>query len=189
MNNSQPLSLAQVVAELQKISHDKLSGNMTIVAENRQMIRIGLISGNIVTLSYKNKRGAEALSLMQQIKPDWFQFIKSSSVTPDPDWQPSTTEIFNFLSGGSISSLKSGPIKTAAKALSQQTLEVLKEVLTEFMGPVAPAICNKVLRQDLNLDMSIDLLAKEIPEWKESLQFKEQVRQKLLTDQSLATTA
>lgn len=61
----------------------------------------------------------------------------------------------------------------------QQIRTVLKETLAEFMGPVAPMICNKLLQRTQNLDSAIDLLAQEIPDRQQALNFKNKVKQKL----------
>lgn len=182
MNNPQPISMASIMAELQRFSQEKLSGNMTILAENRQMVRISLRDGKIVALSCSSKRGAEALPLILKLSPNWFQFIKgASSTTTDPDLPP-TPDILNFLTSGASTSIPagSGPaINSPIEVLPQQTIAVLKEILIEFMGPVAPMICNKILQRAQNLDSAIDLLAQEIPDRQQALKFKNKVKQKL----------
>lgn len=138
------------------------------------MAQIVLLDGNIVALSCLHQRGKEALLLIRQINPNWFQFIKGSSVTIDPDL-PSTADILNSLS----SSTASTSVSLGSTINTPQTDAVLKETLAEYMGPVAPMICNKILRQAHNLDSAIDLLAQEIPDRQQALDFKKQVRQKL----------
>ena len=178
MRNSSPISLATIVTELQRVCQEKLSGTINILTENRQLARISLLDGNIVALFCMSKRGAEALPLIRQLNPNWFQFIKGSSVTADSNL-PATSDIVNFLTS-TASSTRSEPEKsTLLEILPQRILTVLKEMLNEFMGPVAPMICNKVLRQASNLDSAIDLLAREIPDQQQAVKFQEQVRQKI----------
>lgn len=181
MHNSSPISLATIVTELQRVCQEKLSGTINILTENRQLARISLLDGNIVALFCMSKRGAEALPLIRQLNPNWFQFIKGSSVTVTADSNlPATADIVNFLTSTASSSTRSEPEKnTLLEMLPQRILTVLKEMLNEFMGPVAPMICNKVLRQASNLDSAIDLLAREIPDQQQAIKFQEQVRQKV----------
>ena len=179
MHNSSPISLATIVTELQRVCQEKLSGTINILTESRQLARISLLDGNIVALFCMSKRGAEALPLIRQLNPNWFQFIKGSSVTADSNL-PATSDIVNFLTSTASSSTRSEPEKsTLLEILPQRILTVLKEMLNEFMGPVAPMICNKVLRQASNLDSAIDLLAREIPDQQQAIKFQEQVRQKV----------
>ena len=95
MHNSSPISLATIVTELQRVCQEKLSGTINILTENRQLARISLLDGNIVALFCMSKRGAEALPLIRQLNPNWFQFIKGNSVTADSIYpQPPTSLIF-----------------------------------------------------------------------------------------------
>ena len=179
MSNQQPTSLASVVAQLQQFYQEKLSGNMTILTQNRQMARIGIMNGSIVALSCANKRGVEALSLLQHFDPNWFQFIKGTSAITDPDLPP-TPDILAILSGVSPASASpDSASNTTIDLLSQQVLTVLKATLAEFMGPVAPMICNEALRQSSDLRAVIDLLANQIPNRQQAVEFRSRVMQKL----------
>jgi hypothetical protein len=179
MSNPQPISLDNLVIELQRLCQEKLSGTLFISGDNHRMAQISLLDGNIVALSCLSKRGAEALPLIRQINPNWFRFIKGSSITADPQLPP-TTDILGSLASAAPASASSGStINTTIDMLPQQTRTVLKETLAEFMGPAASMIYNKVLRQARNLDSAIDLLAQEIPDRQQALKFKEQVKQKL----------
>ncbi|MCB1826163.1 MAG: hypothetical protein KDJ54_16950 [Candidatus Competibacteraceae bacterium] len=155
---------------------------MNILTEKRQLARIGLLDGNIVALSCMGKRGSEALPLIRQLNPNWFQFVKGSSVVADSDL-PATPDVFDFLDSvtSSFASSESAEENTLLEMLPQQIVTVLKEMLNEFMGPVAPMICNKILRQALSLESAIDLLAREIPDQQQAAKFQEQVRQKIIS--------
>lgn len=179
MSNSQPISLDNLVVELQRLCQEKLSGTLFISGDNHRMVQISLLDGNIMALSCLNKRGVEALPLIRQINPNWFQFIKGSSITTDPDLPP-TTDILNSLASIAPVSASVGLTKNATlEVFPQQIRTVLKETLAEFMGPVAPMICNKILQRTQNLDSAIDLLAQEIPDRQQALNFKNKVKQKL----------
>lgn len=179
MSNSQPISLDNLVIELQRLCQEKLSGTLFISGDNHRMVQISLLDGNIMALSCLSKRGAEVLPLIRQINPSWFQFIKGSSITTDPDLPP-TTDILNSLASVVPASASVGLTKNATlEVFPQQTRTVLKETLAEFMGPVAPMICNKILQRTQSLDSVIDLLAQEIPDRQQALKFKNKVKQKL----------
>jgi hypothetical protein len=180
MSNPQPISLDNLVIELQRLCQEKLSGTLFISGDNHRMAQISLLDGNIMALSCLSKRGTEALPLIQQSNPNWFQFIKGSSITTDPDLPP-TKDILNALASAAPTFTSSGLTKNATfEVFPQQTRTVLKETLAEFMGPVASMICNKILQRAQNLDSAIDLLAQEIPDRQQALKFKNKVKQKLL---------
>lgn len=167
--------------ELKRLLQERLSGTLFISGENRRIAQIGLLDGNIVALSCLNKRGLEALSLIRQINPSWSQFIKGTSIAPD-SILPSTADILNSLDSGVASASSGSPGTTKnlmPEIISQKTHEILIETLAEFMGPVAPMICNKVLQQVRSLNSAIDLLAQEIPDRQLALEFKNRVRQKI----------
>lgn len=182
MRNPSSILLATIITELRRVCQEKLSGTMNILTEKRQLARIGLLDGNIVALSCMGKRGSEALPLIRQLNPNWFQFVKGSSVVADSDL-PATPDVFDFLDSvtSSFASSESAEENTLLEMLPQQIVTVLKEMLNEFMGPVAPMICNKILRQALSLESAIDLLAREIPDQQQAAKFQEQVRQKIIS--------
>ena len=184
MINPKPISLDSLIVEIQRLSQEKITGTIFISADNRRTAQINLLKGNIVALSCLNMRGMKALLLIRQLNPNWFKFIQGTSVTTDSDL-PSTADILNSL----ISSCNSISESSGSAANTQQTDAVLQETLMEFMGPVAPLICNKVLPQARNLDEAIDLLAHEIPDRQQALSFKEQVGQKILLLNSESSVA
>ena len=175
MINPKSMSHDSLVAELQKRIQEKKSGTLFISADNRRTAQINLLNGNIVALSCLNKRGVDALHLLQQLNPSWFQFIEGSSIATDRDL-PSNAVIMSSL----VSDFGSVSESVESTASTPQTDEMLKHILAEFMGPVAPLICNKIMRQTRNLDQAIDLLAQEIPDQQQVVEFKNKVSQQLL---------
>lgn len=174
MLNRKLISLDHLVIELQRLCQEKLSGILFISGDSHRTAKIGLLNGNIVALSCQNKQGEKALQLIREIKLNWIQFIRGSTIIPDPDL-PSTSHILNSL----ISSDDPTPTRLGSKMNISQAEEVLKETLTDFMGPVAPMICKKVLSHAQNLDSAIHLLAQEIPDPQQANQFKQSIRQRL----------
>ena len=180
MSDLKPRAHNKLLVELQRLCQEKLSGTLFILDDNRRTAKISLKDGDILSLSCFNKNGAEALRLIQGFDGSLFQFIRSSAITTDPDL-PTTTEILRILAGG-LSTAPTTPAAPEGRGLAVSNPEivaVLKEILAEFMGPVAPMICNKVLRQAANLESAVDLLAREIPDSQQAFKFKEQVREKL----------
>jgi len=181
MSNPQPmLSLANVVVELQRLCQQKLSGTLFISADNHRMAQVSLLDGNIVALSCLNKRGTEALPLIQQLNLCWFQFINGTSISVDRQLPPTTDIVSSLASTAPAPATSETKSNRAIGVLPQQIHKVLKETLAEFMGPVAQMICNKLLQQPRTLSSAIDLLAQEIPDRQQALKFKVQVKQKLL---------
>ena len=175
MLNSQPKSSGKLVAELQRLFQRKVTGTLFISADNHRTAQVSLLNGDIIALSCLNKRGIEALLLIREINPNWVQFIQGASTTTDVNLPP-TTDIFNTL----VSDCDSIDESFELTKNTQKTDAVLKETLAEFMGPVAPLICSKILQQTQSLDQAINLLAQEIPDLQQAVDFKERVSQKIL---------
>ncbi len=184
MSNLKPKSMDNLSVQLQQLCQEKSSGTLFISGDNRGTAQINLLDGNIMALSCLNKRGMEALLLIQQFNVSWFQFIKGGSITTDSDLPP-TEDILDSLVGRSTSTSASSELTIN----TQQSEKVLKEILTDFMGPVGPMICNKVFRQTQNLETAIELLALEIPNHQQAIQFKEKARQQILFLKSSSNTA
>jgi hypothetical protein len=176
MLNSQPKSSSdKLAAELQRLSQRKVTGTLFISADNHRTAQVSLLNGHIIALSCLNKRGIEALLLIREINPNWFQFIQGTSVTADVNLPPAADILNAFISdydsfGESFELIKN----------TQKTDAVLRETLAEFMGPVAPLICSKILQRARSLDQAINLLAQEIPDLQQAVDFKERVNQKIL---------
>ena len=181
MATQQTKSITTIILELKKLQQEKVSGTMVFVDEKKHMAKVSLAQGQIVGSSFGNKSGMEALELLRQSQINWFQFIKAPANPAAVDANlPSTTEILSFLEGAPTNPTSVEPEKkSTTELLSQQTLALLKATLAEFMGPAAPMICNKALRQGRDLNSVIELLAHEIPDKKQSVEFKDRVWRQL----------
>ncbi|MFZ1325399.1 MAG: hypothetical protein WAT67_05140 [Candidatus Contendobacter sp.] len=174
--------MANVIDELKKIQQEKASGTLVVLDQKKQMARVSVVDGQIVSVSFGQKSGMDALQMIQQTDITWLQFIKGSNNRPAAHTQlPSTRDILELLGGASAKALTPPRVekKPAPESLSLETLAVLRETLAEFMGPVAPMICNKILRQAQDLESVLELIAGEIPDRKQAVEFKNRVLQQL----------
>ena len=56
---------------------------------------------------------------------------------------------------------------------------IIETSLAEYIGPVAPIICDDILKSVLNLDSALNKLAEEIPSEEEARQFLKEVQAQL----------
>ncbi len=84
------LPLADLVLELRSLCQQGANGTAFITTDSRAIAQVCLEDGQIVFVLFQNKRGAEALELMKQIKSGRLRFEEGSIPsfrTPLPTWE------------------------------------------------------------------------------------------------------
>jgi hypothetical protein len=173
MSNRQYASFDGIFRELVRLCREGATGTLFVTGDNKQLAQISLKEGKIVVLSCQNKQGMDVVPLIRQIPGGWFQFITVKVI--DNSSLPATSDILAALGGGD---LPSSPIAAPPTVLPQQTVAILQDTLIAYVGPVASMLCNRRLQGVSNLELALDILAKEIGNPRDARQFKEQARRK-----------
>ena len=173
MNEAQSyVPFVQLVGELKILSREGRTGTAYIVTDDNRMARLGLEAGHIDLIWFHRKRGADALALMSQIQAGRLRFEDAVKAPADTSDLPSTTEILEFL----LKQAASDTTTTAANAAGNSPIvasadrEMIEEVLTDYLGPMASIICDEHLSEGQDLESALKALATEI---QDSAQIKE----------------
>lgn len=86
----------------------------------------------------------------------------------------STTDILAALSEDIASPSEAA---TTSEILDQKKVEILQDILAEYIGPIALLFCGQL--NGVPLESALDTLAKEITNPQHAKQFKEKARQHL----------
>jgi hypothetical protein len=153
-----------------------------IATDDNQMARLNLNAGEIKFISFHNKRGADALSLLSNIQAGRLRFEEGLTAEIATRDMPSTVDILEFLRNpvGTLSaSAASSTPKHMGMALSASDRVMIEEVLTEFIGPMACIVCEEGLNAAPDLESGLRKLAAEIQEPSQVQDFLTQVRARL----------
>lgn len=184
LEQSAPLTDAQLIEELRRVCVEKRTGKMLIATQDNQLARISFRDGEIVSISYRLKNGREAIPLLKEIKQARVKFSTGKAGgDPAAEPLPPTVEIMRLLSGD-----KPAPAPAAGTVTMDQVpaaLKIIEAELIEVLGPLASIVWTEH-RERLGtpitaskLQALLEALAKEIGDPTKVQTFKEQVWQKI----------
>lgn len=157
---------------------DQRTGTYFITTDDYLMAQISLERGEIVFLFYQNKHGADALPLLAQINAGRAQFAEGP-ISTFRTALPPTPDILSYL-GINIKEHAAGAYMDAAMSgLSEHVKRVIKEVLAQFIGPMAAVVCDNLPATVRDLDSALDAVSRELPNPAQIPQFKAAVRKRL----------
>nr|MDQ2693997.1 hypothetical protein [Pseudomonadota bacterium] len=142
-NAYKPLPL--LVDELRRLHRQRRTGTLFIATEDNQLLRAGLQDGEIISLSFRNRRGADALNPARQIRAGRARF-EPGMLMPCHGQQPlpPTPQLLDYLSGGDAPPAAAPPVSGGGLSELQRT--VLEEELADAIGPMAAIVCAEHLQ-------------------------------------------
>lgn len=174
--------LSHLIAEMETLCRDGSTGMIFIATDDNQMARVNLHAGEINFISFHNKRGADALTLLTTIHAGRLRFEEGLTAEKSTIDLPSTVDILEFLHHPvgtlNVSAVSSTPKHTGA-TLSASDRVVIEEVLTEFIGPMACIVCEEELSAVQDLESGLRKLSAEIQDPGQVQDFLTQVRTRL----------
>lgn len=157
----------ELIAALRSLCRESNSGTMYIATPDNQFARIVLKDGAITSLSFRTKHGAEALPLIRSIPAGRFKFSPGQVAVDAESSLPPDYDAIAFLCADLA------PVETAAKnglsrAALAQAPKLIETALADFLGPIAPMVCEEHLlkhgvpQTSQALRDFVDALAREI---------------------------
>ncbi len=172
--NGKVTSLAQLVSELKAMCQKGDSGKLFVNTSTNGFAQFSLKEGQVVAISYGNKKGAEALDAMSVIESATLVFMPGTISSQETMALPPNDVIFNQLSTTGPAVEPPTPVAGAepAAGLSQEVKEQLQQILANYIGPMAGAVCAKVLPTVSDSQAAIETLAAQIPDSKRAQAFQ-----------------
>lgn len=143
---SEILPYSQILKMLTDLVDKKAVGVLSIHSDDNHAITIALESGSIHAIYFGANRGLKAISMISGISGGSCRFETSDLVGGSQELPP-TNEILNLLGG---SDTVSEPVpKPTSSAVDEGTInneiktvlcKELKDLLTEYMGPIAEIV-------------------------------------------------
>jgi hypothetical protein len=183
----------QLIAELRSLCAAKRTGTLFIITIENHPAQVVLRDGEIVGLSYRLNRGPEAMALLKAFAAARYRFQQESVSSTDPRLPP-TAEVLALLGAepGPLAerpllpprpAADPGPSLDAREAVGRLRLLIERE-LGEFLGPMAPLICQEHLADRTSFGsqevaMLVEAIAKEIGDPAKEAHFKQRVLSQL----------
>ena len=193
----------QLIAELRSLCAAKRTGTLFIITLENHPAQLVLRDGEIVGLSYRLTRGPDALAPLKVFGAARYRFQQESVQSADPRLPP-TAEILALLSPGSASvgvgrqsppptdhptggaEPPSGarPAASGGPSLDAEAFGRLRPLiereLAEFLGPMAPLICDEHLAGRTGLGSQevarlVEAIAREIGDPAKEARFTQRV--------------
>jgi len=180
MVQPQILYFAQFVkGELHKLCQEKRTGTLFIASVDNRLVQFGLDQGQIVFVSWQNKRGPEALLLLQEqnFKVSVTRFVEGQSPVNRLELPP-TDQILQQLEGG-VGRLPATGDPASRRTLSDKAKTVLEQELVEFIGPMAAIICEETWNSVGDLEAALEVLSRELPDPGQVVRFRQNVLKRL----------
>jgi hypothetical protein len=160
---------------------EKRTNTLLGKTDNNRSVIIGIRRGEIVSLICAGKRGRQAISAIRQIAALTFRLDDTAAPAGRPDLPP-TSEIMAALMPSAGGQDPGRPVAaTSARGAPGQDPDGTRlcELLSRFLGPIAPILCTETIGAAGGLDSEarkravILSLAKEIDNEAEAKQFVE----------------
>lgn len=170
---------AELMRALKSLCREASSGTMFIATPDNQFARIALRDGDVVSLSFRTKHGAEALPLIRGIRAGRFKF-SAGQVTVDAHAKMpgNGADVLQLLLGDQAHGASARPVP--ADKLVQMP-RIAERVLAEFLGPIAGVVCEEHLgklgapRDAASAADFVEALAREVSDPAHARRFREQV--------------
>lgn len=168
------------LAKLEGLVREKETGTLFAKTDDNHLVVAVVRDGAIVSLAHGPKRGADAIGLVKQMGHAEVR-VDPNAIAYGNKPLPPTDEI--------LASLRSAVAVSASAGVgglnTAEVRSVLCELLTDYLGPAAPIICDEKMAalgptvSPAAVDLAVRELAEEIDDEQEAGQFQQLARQRL----------
>lgn len=165
-----------LISELQRVAQAKATGIFFLASSSNRSAQISFAEGVMVFALCQGKKGIGALELIAQMEEVRLRFQEGTIPSARTD-MPSFEEVIALLSGSKRQgglpagntiasagkSSKTSPAPSAGTELSSTQKQLIRDVLTECIGPMAMILCEDYLDKVHTLDEALNTIANEIP--------------------------
>lgn len=167
-----------LVDELRRLRGEKRSGTLYFASMNRRLVQVGLEQGEIVSLSFQNEHGPQALDLL--LKAEVEAGVSRFADGPPRGARlplPATPQILAQLEARPAPASATGT--PAAPRLDREARMAIEEELTELIGPIAGLLCKDIWNTVTTVDAAVAALGRELPDPGQAERLRERVLRRL----------
>lgn len=181
-------SYAKVVDMIRVLVARMQTATLYIRTDHNRMVLVAMKDGEIITLSSGPRHGAKAISILREMRSAAVR-IDNNAIAYHTENMPPTTVLLSMLETGTQQApAVSGkrPSASGSSGMEKERVKIiLSQLLTEYLGPIAPMCCEQVLDamgNSLDVDQqraAVQQLATEAGSPEEARAFTERARQQL----------
>jgi hypothetical protein len=187
-----PFGIVRIVEELRNLHSRRLTGTYYVVSEDNHQARIGLVDGEIESVTYRGASGPKALACLASIQAartrfsteDWSKAASSAAALPP------TEKLLRALLNGAAAPAAVVPDHaedaaapaTGGRLVSKLTtaeLQWIRDALTDYLGPIANLVYDENRDPQLAVETMLAQLAAEIPGADQAAEFLAKARRGL----------
>ncbi len=170
------IAFPSLMAELQQLCREGRTGTLFIATDDDNLVRMSLDHGEIVFVTFQNRRGQTALPLMLQINAGRLRFEEDMLSSTSKTSLPATPAILQYLiAAGASGETQPTTTPSAGIDLSLEAKRIIEETLAEFIGPLANLVCEEHFGRAQGLKAAVEVLAGEIQDPDRARRFLEQI--------------
>ena len=194
MQGDDLVELRAFLAFLVRACRESFNGSLYFVSDNQRAGAIGVEAGKIVGIRYLAKYNDAAIDEIKQIDRLQFRFTEGSAFKIERGTLADNSAILDRLGCGEIvrdtstsgsrsaeavperdagSEVELGPEEERATPLK---ISILRVLLTNYIGPVAGLMCDRLLTREVDLDVAVEELIQKIPDPEDAKKFAVEAR-------------
>lgn len=161
------------------------TGTLFLTTDQNHMATLVLQAGKIIALQYRNKRGLQAIPMLNNINKASFKFDEGLQMFNLQEDLPSTGAILRQL-GINITTTSQSKAGTAeaqdhdrVDLISEENQALVIKTLAKYVGPLAGIACQNVFGQVARLDDALLMLSEQMPDASLAEKFLKEVNEAL----------
>lgn len=189
MQGNDLVELKAFLAFLVRACRESLNGSLYFVSSNKRAGAIGVEAGKIVGIRYLAKYNDAAIDEIKQIDRLQFRFAEGSAFKVERGTLADNSAILDRLGCGEVvrdlpasgaRSVLAPEYRTipepelrpaGADSTSKLKLSILRILLTNYVGPVAGLMCDRLLDRGVDFETAIDELTQKVPDPEDAKRF------------------
>jgi hypothetical protein len=158
---------------IEEFWEDKSTGALFLKIDSGKLLQVYFVNGEIRSIRYREASGISVLEKISSMTALTYQFHEGA-VSRIEDELPSTADIIAASkSAGHISAAAGEGRK--AKDISENEKDIIKAVLTTYIGPIAEMVMDEALESSTSIDSIIKSVTQQIDNSNSQITFQKSV--------------
>jgi hypothetical protein len=180
---------SNLTTELQRIIDNQLTGIVFVASDDNRSAQISFLDGVMVFALCQGQKGRKAIELIAQMVRIRFRFQKGAIPASRVEMPPidevfacfNTKEKANLsrtIPTEKFSAKPDNSRPSVSTFLSEEEKQMIRDVLTECIGPMALILCEDYLNEVKTVEEAVAVIVNEIPA-QQAARFREGIQQRL----------
>ena len=174
------LTYGELIGEVRRLCAQRASGCVFITTSDNHAMRFEVRSGRIIALSFRQHTGAKALAAIKGVTGGRLRYSEEVFERATQNDLPPTPELLAALGApGMAPADGNGAGDASAREHLARSRSVIESELAEYLGPMAPLVCQEHMALATDVDELVESLASELRDGAKAAGFRERVQKRL----------